>query len=112
MTIQSEVSEQRLPPIHPGEVLNEEFLRPMEITQYRLARSIGVDPRRIHSIVHGQRSITAETALLLARYFGTSPTFWMGLQSQYDLEMAEDRIADKLNSVAWHNHEHARSQPA
>ena len=70
---------ERLPPIHPGEILNEEFLLPMKITQYRLAKAIGVDARRIHSIVHGQRSITAETALLLARFFGNSPAFWMGL---------------------------------
>ena len=80
----------KLPPIHPGEILNEEFLLPMKITRYRLAKDIGVDARRIHAIVRGQRSITAETALLLSRYFGNSAQFWMGLQSQYDLENAED----------------------
>ncbi len=89
----------RLPPIHPGEILDEEFLRPMNITQYRLAKAIGVDARRIHAIVHGQRSITAETALLFSRFFGNSPGFWMGLQSQYDLETAQDRLSDKLNAV-------------
>ena len=94
---------QRLPLVHPGEVLNEEFLRPMQITQYRLARAIGVDARRIHSIVHGQRSITAETALLLSRFFGNSAAFWMGLQSQYDLETAEDRLAGRLDAVTAHS---------
>ena len=77
---------EKLPPIHPGEILNEEFLRPMNITHSRLAEAIGVDPRRIHAIVHGQRSITAETARLLSRFFGNSAQFWMGLQSQYELE--------------------------
>ena len=74
----------------------------MNITQYRLAKAIGVDARRIHSIVHGERSITAETALLLSRFFGNSAAFWMGLQSQYDLEVAEDRLADRLRTVAAH----------
>ena len=95
-------TETKLPPIHPGEVLNEEFLVPMNITQYRLAKSIGVDARRIHSIVHGEPSITAETALLLARFFGNSPGFWMGLQSQYDLEITQDRISERLNVIAVH----------
>ena len=80
---------ERLAPVHPGEILNEEFLLPMNITQYRLAKAIGVDARRIHSIVHGERSITAESALLLSRFFGNSAEFWMGLQNQYDLEAAE-----------------------
>ncbi len=88
-----------LPPIHPGEILNEEFLLPMKITQYRLAKAIGVDARRIHSIVHGQRSITAETALLLARFFGNSPAFWMGVQTQYDLEVAGERLSHRLGGV-------------
>ena len=92
----------KLPPIHPGEILNEEFLLPMNITQYRLAKAIGVDARRIHSIVHGERSITAETALLLARFFGNSAGFWMGLQSQYDLEVTEDRMSQRLEAVAAH----------
>ncbi len=71
----------------------------MKISQYKLAKSIGVDARRIHEIVHGERSITAETALFLSRFFGNSPGFWMGLQVQFDLETAEDRLADRLDSV-------------
>ena len=86
-------------PVHPGEILDEEFLRPMQITQYRLAKAIGVDARRIHAIVHGERSISAETALLLSRYFGNSAGFWMGLQSQYDLEVAGDRLGDRLGAI-------------
>lgn len=97
----NEIAE-KMPPIHPGEILNEEFLLPMKVTQYRLAKAIGVDPRRIHSIVHGQRSITAETALLFSRFFGNSASFWMGLQSQYDLEMTEDRLGDRLDAVIAH----------
>ena len=93
-------SPKKLSPIHPGEILNEEFLGPMKITQYRLAQAIGVDARRIHAIVHGQRSITAETALLFSRFFGNSAEFWMGLQSQYDLERAQDRLADRLGQVS------------
>jgi len=81
-----------MPPVHPGEILNEDFLIPMGITQYRLAKSIGVDPRRIHAIVRGERSISAETAILLGRFFGTSARFWMGLQNQYDLDVARDRL--------------------
>ena len=92
----------KLPPIHPGETLNEEFLLPMKITQSRLASAIGVDARRIRAIVHGQRSITAETALLLSRFFGNSAQFWMGLQSQYDLETAEDALSQKLSLVTPH----------
>lgn len=92
----------KLPPIHPGEILNEEFLLPMKITQYRLAKAIGVDSRRIHAIVHGQRSISAETALLLSRFFGNSAQFWLGLQSQYDLETAEEAISQRLNLVTPH----------
>lgn len=90
---------EKLPPIHPGEILNEEFLIPLRITQYRLAKSIGVDARRIHAIVHGERAITAETALLLSRFFGNSAEFWIGLQSQYDLETAEDRIFHRLSNI-------------
>ena len=93
-------NEERLAPIHPGEILNEEFLLPMDLTQYRLAKAIGVDPRRIHAIVHGQRSITAETALLFSRFFGNSAEFWMGLQGQYDLEVTSDRLAKRLEAVA------------
>ena len=105
MTSQTALSLEKLPPIHPGEILNEEFLRPMNVTQYRLAKAIGVDARRIHSIVHGERSITAETALLLSRFFGNSAEFWMGLQSQYDLEVTEDRLSQRLSSVAAHSPE-------
>ncbi|MCE2404019.1 MAG: HigA family addiction module antidote protein [Dehalococcoidia bacterium] len=86
--------------MRPGEVLNEEFLRTMNITQYRLAKAIGVDARRIHSVVHGRRPITAETALLFSRFFGNSPEFWMGLQGQYDLETTEDRLSRRLEMVA------------
>ena len=87
----------KLPPIHPGEILSEEFLRPMNVTQYRLAKAIGVDARRIHAIVHRERAITAETALLLSRFFGNSAGFWVGLQSQYDLQLAEDHLAERLD---------------
>ena len=89
----------KLSPIHPGEILNDEFLRPLGITQYRLAKGIDVDVRRIHAIVHGQRSITAETALLLSRFFQNSAEFWMGLQIQYELELEQDRLAEKLARV-------------
>ena len=96
---------EKLRPIHPGEVLNEDFLLPMNLTQYRLAKAIGVDSRRIHAIVHGERAITAETALLLSRFFGNSAEFWMGLQSQYDLEVAQDRLAQRLDAVSSHSGE-------
>ena len=89
----------RLPSIHPGEVLYQEFLLPLEITPYRLAKAIGADARRIHGIVRAQRSITAEIALPLSRYFGNSAEFWMGLQNQYDLESAEDRLSQKPDEV-------------
>lgn len=89
----------RLSPIHPGEILNQEFLLPLDITPYRLAKAIGVDARRMHGIVRAQRSITAETALLFARYFGNSAEFWMGLQNQYDLETAEDSLSQRLDMV-------------
>ena len=105
MTRKMAHSPERLPPVHPGEILNEEFLLPMNITQYRLAKDIGVDARRIHSIVHGERSITAETALLLSRFFGNSAVFWMGLQSQYDLETTEDRLSQRLGMVTAHSPE-------
>ena len=82
--------------IHPGEVLQEEFLIPMEISQNRIAREIGVPPRRINEIVHGKRAVTADTALRLARYFGTSEGFWMGLQAEYDLEEARNRLGKRL----------------
>ena len=88
--------DEKLLPIHPGEVLLEEFLKPMDISQHRLALDIGVDPRRINEIVLGKRGITADTALRLARYFGTSPQFWLGLQAQYDLDVAEDKLGERL----------------
>ena len=86
----------KLPPVHPGEVLLEEFLKPLELSQYRLAKSTSVSPRRINEIVHGKRAITADTALRLARFFGTSEAFWLNLQTQYDLETARDRLGDRL----------------
>ena len=85
-----------LPPIHPGEVLIEEFLKPMGISQYRLAKDISVPPRRINEIVHGKRSISADTALRLGRFFGISPQFWLNLQTRFDLEVTEDLLAERL----------------
>lgn len=90
------VTERELPPIHPGEILLEEFLKPMAVTQYRLARDTSVDPRRINEIVHGSRAITADTALRFGRYFGTSPEFCLNLQAHYDLEVQEMKLADRL----------------
>ena len=90
------MTEEKLKPVHPGEVLLEEFLKPMELSQNRLALSIGVSPRRINEIVLGKRSITADTALRLARYFGMSPQFWLGLQMDYDLDVTEEAMADRL----------------
>lgn len=84
------------PPIHPGEILLKEFLEPLAISQYRLAKDTSVPPRRINEIVHGKRSITADTALRLARYFGTSERFWLNLQTRYDLEVEKDRLKDRL----------------
>ncbi len=89
----------KMQPIHPGEVLNDDFLVPMGVTKYRLAKAIGVDATRIHSIVQGTRSITAETALLFSRFFGNSTEFWMGLQAQYDRECAEDKMSERLSSI-------------
>jgi len=83
-------------PIHPGEILLEEFLKPMGISQYRLAKDISVPPRRINEIVHGKRSISADTALRLGRFFGISPQFWLNLQNRFDLEVTEDLLADRL----------------
>jgi addiction module HigA family antidote len=87
----------KLPPIHPGEILREEFLEPMGISQYRLAKDISVPPRRINEIVHGKRSVTADTALRLGRFFGMSPQFWLNLQTRYDLEITEDLLEDRLD---------------
>jgi len=86
----------KLPPIHPGEILLEEFLEPLEISQYRLARDISVPPRRINEIVLGKRAITPDTALRLSLYFGLSERFWMNLQTRYDLEMEKDKLEDRL----------------
>jgi addiction module HigA family antidote len=86
----------KLPLIHPGEILREEFLKPLKISQYRLAKDISVPPRRINEIVHGERSITADTALRLARYFGTSERFWLNLQTRYDLEVEKERLGTRL----------------
>ena len=87
----------QLPSIHPGEILMDEFLVPMGISQYRLAKDISVSPRRINEIVHGQRSITADTALRLGRFFGMSPQFWLNLQNRYDLEVTEDLLNGRLD---------------
>jgi len=86
-------------PAHPGEILLEEFLRPLALSQYRLAREIGVPARRINEIVHGQRRVSADTALRLARFFGTSERFWINLQSRYDLEIERDRLGDALDGI-------------
>lgn len=88
--------EEKLPPIHPGEILLEEFLKPMGISQYRVAKDINVSPRRINEIVHGKRNVSADTALRLSRYFGLSERYWMNLQSRYDLELEKDRLAGRL----------------
>ena len=86
----------KMPPVHPGEILMEEFLTPMGISQYRLSRDISVPPRRINEIVHGTRSVTADTALRLGRYFSVSPQFWLNLQAHFDLEQEQDRLGDRL----------------
>jgi addiction module HigA family antidote len=86
----------KLPPIHPGEVLAEDFLAPLGLSQYRLAQDISVPPRRINEIVHGKRAISADTALRLGRYFGTSEQFWLNLQARFDLETERDRLGSRL----------------
>ena len=91
------MKKKKLPPIHPGEILRSEFLEPMGISQYRLAKDISVPARRINEIVHGKRSITADTALRLGRFFGMSPQFWLNLQTRYDLEVTEDLLEDRLD---------------
>ena len=90
------MTKKKLPSVHPGEVLLEEFLKPMSLSQNRLALRIGVHPRRINEIVLRKRRVTAETALRLARYFGNSPQFWLGLQSDYDLDIASDELRGRL----------------
>ena len=91
------MKKKKMPPIHPGEILVEEFLKPMSISQYRLAKDISVPARRINEIVHGDRCITANTALRLGRYFGVSPQFWLNLQTHFDLAHEEDRLGIRLN---------------
>jgi antitoxin HigA-1 len=92
---------EKLAIFHPGEILMEEFLKPMNISQYRLAKDICVPPRRINEIVHGLRAITPDTALRLSRYFGMSERFWINLQTRYDLELEKDRLQDRLeNEIA------------
>jgi len=90
------MSDEKMPPIPPGEVLKEDFLDPMGISQYRLAKDIGVDVRRVNAIIQGKRAITADTALRLGRYFDIEPEFWMNLQAHYDLEVESDRLAERL----------------
>ena len=92
------MSKRKMSPIHPGEILLEEFLKPMGLSQYRIAMDINVPPRRINDIVHCKRSISADTALRLGRYFGMSPQFWINLQAHYDLEVEQDRIGKRLES--------------
>ncbi|MBN2437305.1 MAG: HigA family addiction module antidote protein [Deltaproteobacteria bacterium] len=86
----------KFPPVHPGEILLEEFLQPMGITQYRLAKDMSVHPRRINEIIHGKRSISADTALRLSRYFGVSERFWLNLQARYDIEVEKDTLDGRL----------------
>jgi antitoxin HigA-1 len=88
-----------IPPVHPGEILLEEFLAPLGVSQYQLAKELSVPARRINEIVHGQRRISADTALRLARYFGTSERFWMNLQARYDLEIEKDRLGAALDGI-------------
>jgi len=92
------MSNKKMPPIHPGEILKEEFLDEMGITQYKLAKDINVPARRINEIVHKKRAISADTALRLGRYFGMSPQFWINLQSHYDLEVQLDKLGSKLDT--------------
>lgn len=90
------MSNERMTPVHPGEILLEEFMKPMGISQYRLSREMSVYPRKINEIVHGKRAITADTALRLARFFGTSAEVWMNMQAFYDLEVARDRLEGRI----------------
>lgn len=90
------MARQKLPPVHPGEVLLEEFMKPLGLTQYRIAKDMSVPPRRINEIVHGKRAVTADTALRLARYFRTTERFWLNLQARYDLEVEKERLGSRL----------------
>ena len=87
----------KIPPVHPGEILQEEFLKPLAISQNQLGRNLGVSPRRINEIIHGKRAITADTALRLSRYFGNSASFWLGLQMDFDLDTADDALAERID---------------
>jgi addiction module HigA family antidote len=89
----------KLAPVHPGEVLMEDFIGPLGITQHKVAAAVGVPPRRINEIVHGKRRISADTALRLSRYFGTTDLFWINLQNRYDLEVQKDALGDSLDSI-------------
>jgi|SRR5688572_17792976 len=97
------MSGEKLPPVHPGEILLEEFLKPMELSQYRLAKDISVPARRINEIVHGKRSISPDTALRLSRYFGMSERFWLNLQTRYDLDVTAAKLADGKSSLTQEN---------
>ncbi len=101
-TTECKMTDQKLAPVHPGEILSQEFLRPMGISQYRLAKDILVPPRRINKIVQGQRSLTADTALWLAKFFGTSAIFWLNLQARYDLDVQRQRLGKRLREVRAH----------
>jgi addiction module HigA family antidote len=98
----------KLPPVHPGEVLLHDFMQPLEVTQHKLAITIGVPPRRINEIVHCNRSITADTALRLARFFGTTPDFWTSLQSSYDTELVRAHIIEVLNAIPRYTQKYQR----
>ncbi len=90
------MSDEKMPPVHPGEILLEEYLKPMGLSQHRLALCLGVDPRRVNEIVQGKRSVTADTALRLARFFGTSAQMWLNLQTWYDLEAAQEALGARI----------------
>jgi len=96
------MKKKKLAPIHPGEILLEEFLNPMHLSQNKLARDIGVSPRRINEIVHGKRAMTADTSLRLGHYFNMSPGFWLGLQMDYELDLERDRLGNKLEKEVGH----------
>ncbi|MEW6077376.1 MAG: HigA family addiction module antitoxin [Thermodesulfobacteriota bacterium] len=87
----------KIPPVHPGEILEEEFLKPLSISQNQLGKDLGVSPRRVNEIIHGKRAITADTALRLSRYFGNSASFWLGLQMDFDLDVANDALAARID---------------
>ena len=101
----------RISPVHPGEILMEEFLKPMGLSQNRLANDLGVPPRRINEIVLGKRRVTADTALRLARYFGMSPQFWLGLQMDFDLDVETDRLTPRLSTVKTYSGGHRGTHP-